>query len=278
MNMQALIQHVRDGALEWRIQYPPFWQTAFARLKELQAEIGPQEAARLLPLLTKLSLVDMEVVEHCEQTLSEMGPEQALQLRPFELLNLAEALIAVERFRALPSTLRLLVPRVHRLSPAATGRLLKAVLPSAARADEAVGAALQLLDALCQELGDTMDNVPASRVLMATEALAALASVRGAQKWSSGVDFFFKAVGARVRTQPEEMSSVMSALVDAARVAGAGPGTLRALEKALRRGESNPEERNEGLEAVQQEGMQALEKAQVDAASRSCDKVTGAAG
>lgn len=238
MDLPALLRHVRAGALKWKIQYPPFWVAAFARLRELEAEIGPAEAVQLLEAMQPLRLVDMKVIVCCEHALETAGDE-AFGLKVDKLVRTAESLVAMERHNALPGLLRLIIPRAHRLSVASSERLLSCVLPAAMRrtasctaeeGDNKVGvpastAALQLLDAMAREFSEAsfedsrrpnLLRSPAMLLTLVETAVAMLSdsNVAGAGRMP-GLEQFFIYVARRVRSTPQDFETQLTSLLSA---------------------------------------------------------------
>lgn len=205
---------MREGALRWRIEHPPFWAVAFARLRELHGDVGLQESVRLLTIFAHLRLVDLEIVEHCESLLTQADGEALLDLREAELIGLISALGKMQKPAAMAPALRVLASRVHRLDAGALTRLLKAV--QVARHD---GAA-DFTDAAARSLVERGD-VPAEELSAFAEAAAALAAIGQCRAGPrTGLELLFKHSTRRAREQPSDFGRHLEQLVRSAQAAG----------------------------------------------------------
>lgn len=254
MSMRRLVSHIREAAMQWRVEHEPFWVVAFGRLWELRDEVGLRHAARLLVAFSRLRYVDLECIDHCEDLLRNAEAEELLGLGEAELAAAAVALGEMRRPEAMSDLLRPLTSRVHRLLGRDAFLMLRLL-----RVAERVGceALAELADATARSLvewkrsdnaslafasDDNSDAVHLQKELSAgllmdfIEALVVISpGGRSGSASPVGLDLLFRHATSRAKAQPLEFGSTcLLRLADAAQKVGRTTPSLEKLVSAAK--------------------------------------------
>jgi len=214
MTVDRLIVHMRIAAMQWRVEHPSFWMLAFSRLQELEKDVGLQQAAHLLIIMSHLRLVRSDLVHAFALRLAQADIEDLLDLKESELISVVEAACKIQLPVALTPVLRVLVGRVHRVSPKDLIGLVRMLHPFLSFE------ALAFVDAALRSLIER-EILPAEELSAAAQAVAFFFEKNAYQKEArSGVELFFQHCTRRALEEPRQFSPYLPSLVRSARQLG----------------------------------------------------------